>query len=71
MIDPNVSVFWNKELKAIHPEHGEMKCLVSNQTGKPVVWGWSVWKRQGGYRTYGLSTDEMLSRGWVFYEAYK
>ena len=64
MLNPKDQVYWNIPITANHPEYGQMKCIIKDNT----VWGWSVWKRKGGYRTYGLSVEVMLNRGWVFYE---
>jgi len=69
MIDPFDSTNWNKEIIGVDPEGNSTKVVISNVTGTPIMWGWSVYRRQGGYRTYGLSVEVMLSRGWRFYES--
>jgi hypothetical protein len=69
MIDPFNSVNWNKEIIGVDAEGEHLKVMISNVTGTPTMWGWSVFRRQGGYRTYGLSVETMLSRGWRFYES--
>lgn len=69
MIDPFNSVNWNKEIVGVDPEGNPLKAMISNSSGEPTLWGWSIFRRKGGYRTYGLSVETMLSRGWRFYEA--
>lgn len=68
MIDPMNSVNWNKPLVGVNPQGDITKVMINNMTGTPTMWVWSVLRRQGGYRTYGLSVSEMVNvRGWNFY----
>lgn len=69
MIDPFNSTNWNRELIGVDSDGTAIKVMINNASGKPTMWGWSVFRRQGGYRTYGLSVETMLSRGWRFYES--
>lgn len=55
---------WNKPLWCAHgyKSHPSIHCLMikpcPSVNFQPFVWGYSVWKRQPGFRTLGLSFEE-------------
>lgn len=68
-INPLDSDYWGVPLIGIAPDGTETKVRVNNKSGKPCVWGWSVFGGVGGYRTLGTSVDEMINiRHWKFYK---
>ena len=46
-------------LRAYNAQH---VLLSPGQHGRVVVWGYSVWRRKPGYRTYGVSLLEFSKR---------
>jgi hypothetical protein len=36
-------------------------CTINSASGTPVIWGYSVYKRSGGYRTLGLNLDKWIA----------
>ena len=68
-IDPFNSDYWSIPLIAVSPDGTETKVKINDKSGKACVWGWSVWRRKGGYRTLGISVDEVVNiRNWKFYQ---
>lgn len=68
-IDPFNSDYWDIPLIGIAPDETETKVIINNKSGKPCVWGWSVRRRKGAYRTLGISVAEMVNvRDWRFYK---
>lgn len=59
--------YWDVPLIGIAPDKTETRVIINNKSGKPCVWGWSIWKGKGAYRTLGISVDDMVNtRGWKF-----
>lgn len=68
-IDPFNSDYWSIPLIGVAPCGTETKVMINDKSGKPCVWGWSIWKGKEGYRTLGLSVEVMTTnRGWKFYQ---
>lgn len=68
-IDPLNPDYWSIPLIGVAPCGTETKVMINDKSGKPCVWGWSMWRRKGAYRTLGISVDEMVNtRHWKFYQ---
>lgn len=37
-------------------------CIIRSNKDGPVIWGYSIWKRNGGYRTLGIHAAEFVVR---------
>jgi hypothetical protein len=35
-------------------------CIINNASGIEAIWGYSVWKKQPGFRTLGISFSQWL-----------
>lgn len=68
-IDPFNSDYWDIPLIGVAPDGTETRVKINDKSGKSVVWGWSIWRRKGAYRTLGISVEETVNvRNWKFYK---
>jgi hypothetical protein len=60
-IDPAAPEFFRKPLWAVYGHDcfpSLIACIVSGTPGNLAVWGYSVYRRAGGYRTLGQSLEK-------------
>jgi hypothetical protein len=71
-INPTDSAHHNTPLWAVYDWNGPavLACRVNTLQGKATIWGYSVWKRQPGYRTLGVNLSDWRStaRNPVFFD---
>lgn len=64
-IDPMAPEARYKPLWAVYGHESSpslLACMVNDRAGQPTIWGYSVWRGAGGYRTLGISLEHWISR---------
>ena len=74
-IDPTNSQYFDKILWCLHgyDSHPSINCVkieVSSNGSEPIVWGYSEWRNEPGFRTLGqsLSNFKGLKKLFLFFE---
>ena len=64
-IDPNNPDFHKIPLWCVYGDDcfpSMLCCRISTADGTPTIWGYSVWRREPGFRTLGINLVEWIKR---------